>query len=153
MLIALGSVKASPGVTTLTVALAARWIGGTARRLVVECDPSGGDLAMRFDLPLSPGLVSLAVAHRDPTGPGSGERGEAAWEHVQSLPGGLPVLLAPPGHERARAAVAALTSPAGGACWWTRDARRTRCCSSIAAGWTQTRRRGRSRHPLTGCCL
>jgi len=133
MLIALGSIKGSPGVTTLAVALAAQWPGGATRRLLVECDPAGGDLAMRFDLPLSPGLVSLAVAHRDtpptalaqaPTKPAelssngatsqrSGRGGEV-WEHVQSLPGGLPVLLAPPGYDRARAALTALTDPVGG---------------------------------------
>src|ERR671918_2515995 len=61
--VAFASAKASPGVTTTVAALAATW--PAERDLVVaELDPSGGDLAVRFDLAAEPGLVSLAAAGR-----------------------------------------------------------------------------------------
>ncbi|HKY69249.1 MAG TPA: hypothetical protein VJM49_22865, partial [Acidimicrobiales bacterium] len=61
--IAVASAKGSPGVTTAVAALAVTW--PAARELVVvELDPSGGDLAVRFDLAPEPGLVSLAAAGR-----------------------------------------------------------------------------------------
>ncbi|APU21314.1 hypothetical protein UA75_16530 [Actinoalloteichus sp. GBA129-24] len=101
MLIALASLKGSPGVTTFAVALAATWPGG-CRRVLVECDPSGGDLGVRFGLPTSPGLVSLAAAGRTHDDP------ELVWRHAWPLPSEVPVVAAPPGAEQARAAVAAL---------------------------------------------
>ncbi|NKQ59006.1 chromosome partitioning protein [Amycolatopsis sp. K13G38] len=103
MLVAVVSVKGSPGVTTFSVALAARW-PAPSRTLLVEADPSGGDIGIRFWLEATPGLVSLAAAARhseDPTLP---------WQHTQALPGGLPVVTAPPDADRARAALSALTS-------------------------------------------
>lgn len=106
MLIVLGSVKGSPGVSTFSLALAARW-PGAAKRVLVECDPAGGDLAARYDLALSPGLVSLAAARRG-SGAATGAGGESLWSHTQALPGGLRVLVAPPGGEQARAALASL---------------------------------------------
>lgn len=105
MLIAVGSVKGSPGVSTFCLALASRW-PGTGRRVLAECDPAGGDLAARYGLPLSPGLVSLAAAHRGGDAAGAGL--ESVWWHTQVLPGGLSVLVAPPGGEQTRAALAAL---------------------------------------------
>jgi hypothetical protein len=102
MLIAVASVKGSPGVTTFSVALAARW-PAAARMLLMECDPSGGDLATRFSLLASPGLVSLAAAaRRSGTDPG------LIWQHIQKLPGGLPVIAAPTGAEQAHAALVEL---------------------------------------------
>ncbi|MGH3603225.1 MAG: chromosome partitioning protein, partial [Pseudonocardiaceae bacterium] len=62
------SLKGSPGVTTFCVALAAQWSAHT-RCVLLECDPSGGDLATRFSLASSPGLVSLAAAARRGSGP------------------------------------------------------------------------------------
>lgn len=108
MLVSVLSVKGSPGVTTLAVALAARW-PAPARALVVEADPSGGDLALRFSLPSTPGLVSLAAAAR--------RAGDAdlVWRHSRGLPGGLLVIAAPPDADQARAALSALApDPAGG---------------------------------------
>ncbi|SFO05400.1 carbon monoxide dehydrogenase maturation protein [Amycolatopsis rubida] len=109
MLIALCSVKGSPGVTTLAVALAVKWPQTeNTRRLVAEVDPAGGDLAMRFGLPASPGLVSLAAAARRTRDPA------VVWEHTQALPSGARVLLAPPGGAHARAALSTLaTAPDG----------------------------------------
>ncbi|GAB1512526.1 chromosome partitioning protein [Actinophytocola sp. KF-1] len=99
--IAIGSVKGSPGVTTLAVALAARW-PAPGRPVVVECDPSGGSLAARFGLRTAPGLVSLtAAARQDPDF-------ALLWRHTQPLPGGLPVVVAPPGADYTRAALATL---------------------------------------------
>jgi hypothetical protein len=91
-LIALGSVKGSPGVTTTAMALAATWPGH--RLVLAEVDAAGGDLASRFGLPAEPGLVSLATAaRRDP-------RAELIWDHCQTLPGELRVLTAPAASEQ-----------------------------------------------------
>jgi hypothetical protein len=101
MLVAVISLTSSPGVTTFSLALAARW-PDEARCVLVECDPSGGDVATRFSLSSSPGVVSLAAAARRSTDPG------LLWQHTQTLPGGLPVVTAPPGADHARAALSAL---------------------------------------------
>jgi MinD-like ATPase involved in chromosome partitioning or flagellar assembly len=64
MLICLGSVKGSPGVTTFAVALALRWpIPGPAP-LVVELDPAGGDLGARWQTREQPGLAGMVLAAR-----------------------------------------------------------------------------------------
>jgi len=107
VLIAVGSVKGSPGVSTFCLALAARW-PGTGRRVLVECDPAGGDLAARYGVPLSPGLLSLAAPPRGAAA-AAGAGLESVWWHTQVLPGGLSVLVAPPGGEQTRAALATLT--------------------------------------------
>jgi hypothetical protein len=103
MLVAVCSLKGSPGVTTFCVALAAHW-PTQDRCLLLECDPSGGDLATRFSLVSSPGLVSLAAATR------RGSEPDMLWLHTQELPGGLPVVAAPPGADHALAALVALAS-------------------------------------------
>lgn len=89
------------GVTTATLAIAAVW-PERRRVIVVEADPSGGDVAIRFGVPAEPGLVSLAAAGR------RGLSVETLVEHAQRLPGGLEVVAAPPSAERAHAAVRAL---------------------------------------------
>ncbi|MFE0104485.1 MinD/ParA family protein [Streptomyces sp. NPDC059009] len=102
-LIALCSLKGSPGVTTATLALAARW-PAKQEPVVVECDPAGGDLLARFRLDMAPGLVSLAASARR-----SREEGmELLRQHTQLLPGGLPVVAGPPGAEQSRAALGEL---------------------------------------------
>lgn len=103
MLIAVVSFKGSPGVTTFSVALAARW-PAPARPVLLEADPSGGDVATRFCLPTSPGLLSLAAAARGGTGPG------LLWQHTQALPGGLLAVTAPPDAELTRGALLTLAS-------------------------------------------
>lgn len=86
--LAFGSSKASPGVTTSVIALAACW--PTDREvLVVEADPHGGDLAARGGLRLQPNVATLAAEARHMLEPGD------LVQHVQRLPGGLPVLTAP----------------------------------------------------------
>jgi hypothetical protein len=84
-LIALASVKGSPGVTTAAAALAASWPKGR-RVLLVEADPFGGDLAPRYGVAPTGGLSSLFAAARRTLQSGD------VWDHVDHLPGGLPVL-------------------------------------------------------------
>ncbi len=97
MILAVGSLKGSPGATTLALALADRWPAEGGEPLVVEADPAGGDLGARFGLAAGRGLVSLAAAGRR----GGGQPRPLA-DHVQPLPGGLQVLPAPAGAEHAR---------------------------------------------------
>jgi hypothetical protein len=97
-LVALCSLKGSPGVTTSAVGLAARWPAGE-QPLLVECDPAGGDLLARYRLETAPDLVSLAAAARR-----NNEAG-LIWQHTQRLPGGLPVVVGPAGGDQARAAL------------------------------------------------
>ncbi|WP_416968273.1 hypothetical protein [Streptomyces sp. 4F14] len=101
-LVAIGSLKGSPGVTTSALGLAAGWPSG-GHPVVVECDPAGGDLLGRFRLEADPGLVSLAAAARHRAGPG------LVWQHTQRLPGGLPVVVAPPGADQTRTSLDQLT--------------------------------------------
>ena len=102
MLIALASLKSSPGVTTAALALAAMW-QGSEKVVVVEADPAGGDLAARFGLQPSPGLVSLSAAARRDHGV------KVAFDHAQELPGGLSVIAAPAASEQSAAAAELLT--------------------------------------------
>ena len=103
--VALASVKASPGVTTTAVALGATWPAGR-QVTVVEADPAGGDLAARYGLAAEPSLLTLAAAARNqPTR-------DLAARHVQHLPGGLAVVVAPASAEQTQAALGML-GPAG----------------------------------------
>ncbi|WP_159037126.1 P-loop NTPase family protein [Streptomyces specialis] len=106
--VALCSLKGSPGVTTTAVALAAGWPSGT-QPVLVECDPAGRDIVARYRLDLTPGLVTLAAAGRR-----SGDDAGLIWQHTQRLPGGLPVVAGPPAPGQARAALVELTSGPNG---------------------------------------
>ncbi|GAA1883916.1 hypothetical protein GCM10009687_60340 [Asanoa iriomotensis] len=89
MLLCFGSVKSSPGTTTLAVAMAARWPHPGTPPVVVELDPAGGDLGSRWATYDEPGLASLASGVSDgPVGDG------AAF--VQHLRVGADVIVAPP---------------------------------------------------------
>jgi hypothetical protein len=110
VLIALASVKASPGVTTTALALAALW--PASRRLVIETDPSGGDLGAWLGLAPAPGLASLAAAIRHDHGPG------ITWRHAQAVGGGeVSMVAAPAGAEQAVACLATLAAPRTGTAW------------------------------------
>ena len=78
--LAFASAKGSPGVTTVVAALAATWPPDRGL-LVVELDPAGGDLAVRYDVPSEPGLVTLAAAGRRDLD------AETLVAHSQPLPG------------------------------------------------------------------
>jgi Mrp family chromosome partitioning ATPase len=97
-LIAIASVKGSPGVTATALALAGAW--PAPRRLLIEADPSGGDLAPWLGLPPGHGLARLAAA--------GSWAGPAAWEHAAEAAGGLHVLAAPAGAEHTAACLATL---------------------------------------------
>lgn len=113
-----GAAKGAPGVTTSVLALASRW--PTHREpLVVEADPSGGDVLVRLasldgnhsGLDGSLGTVQLAAAART----GLSER--MLLEHLQRLPGAgeIRALVAPPSPFAACTALDALASAGLGA--------------------------------------
>ena len=100
-LIALASLKSSPGVTTTALALASMW-KTAERRLLVEADPGGGDLGLWLGLSADSGLAGLAAAARH------GHEAGLAWRHARELAGGTHLVAAPAGAEQAAACVAAL---------------------------------------------
>lgn len=89
-LITFASIKGSPGVTTLACLVGATWPTGR-RMIMAECDSDGGDLAPRFSLSTRIGWHSLVTAAR------RREVGGSIEAHLQKLPGGLEVLVAPNG--------------------------------------------------------
>jgi len=95
--LSLVSAHGSPGVTTTALALAATW-PEHRRCLLVEADLCGGVISARYGVGDAPGVASLAAAAR---------RGdlndEVVFEHVQRLPGGLPVLVGPPSPDESHA--------------------------------------------------
>lgn len=110
MLIAIASVNGAPGVTSAAVAISAHWSSDEAAPTVVECDPKGGDLALRYGLKLHPGLSDVAAAiasgPRDPAG--------ALAEGVQTIhtaASPVPVVVASPGGGETRSALPVLTGP------------------------------------------
>ena len=89
-IIAVGSAKASPGVTTLSVGLGLSWHPTTGRRAVlIEADGDGGVLAARFGLASTPSLVEFSATARHELTMG---RLQAS---CQMLAGQLPTLVAP----------------------------------------------------------
>ncbi|WP_419849501.1 hypothetical protein [Candidatus Poriferisocius sp.] len=89
-IIAVGSAKASPGATTLSVGLGLSWEATTGRRAVlIEADGDGGVLAARFGLASTPSLVELSATARH----------ELTIDRLQSscqlLADQLPTLVAP----------------------------------------------------------
>jgi hypothetical protein len=102
-LIALASLKSSPGVTVTALALASTW-KTAPRRLLVEADPGGGDLGLWLGLPADSGLAGLAAAARH------GHEAGLAWRHARELGGGTHLVAGPAGAEQAAACVAALAA-------------------------------------------
>ncbi len=89
-IIAVGSVKASPGVTTLSVGLAMSWAPATGRRAVlIEADGDGGVLAARFGLASAPSLLELSATARHEL------TIDRLHANCQMLAGQLPTLVAP----------------------------------------------------------
>ncbi len=87
-MIVVGSVRSS-GATTLALALA----GSLEGAVLVEADPDGGVLALRYGLGREPGLLTLAASRQ--------VTGDTILDHAQRLPGGLPVVVAPESPDRA----------------------------------------------------
>jgi hypothetical protein len=83
-----GSIKGSPGVTTLACLVGATW-PPARRTILTECDRSGGDLASRYSLSTRAGWTTLVAGVR------RGEPADSLQPHLQSLPGGLEVLVGP----------------------------------------------------------
>jgi len=98
-LIAVGSLRGAPGVTTLAVALATVWHRRGRVPLILEADPDGGVLAARFGLGHHPSLTDLGVRAR------AGLQPDDLWEAAQSLPGGVPVVVAHPSADQCQAAL------------------------------------------------
>jgi len=91
-IVAFASIKGAPGMTTLACLVGATWPEGR-KVMVVECDPSGGDLAARFRLSSRIGWPSLISAAR------RSEPDTPIESHLQQLPGGLDVLIGTTGRE------------------------------------------------------
>jgi MinD-like ATPase involved in chromosome partitioning or flagellar assembly len=85
-LICVSSAHGAPGATTLALLAAGCWPRPV---VVVEADPAGGVLAVRYGLSRTPGLADLAAAV-DTHAPA-----QALWSSAQTLPGGLRVVVAP----------------------------------------------------------
>ncbi len=101
-LICFASQKGSPGATATALAVAAALrLPDGRQKLLVEADSTGGTLAIRYRLPVEPGLLTLAAAVR------SGPAQDGLWHHTQELPGGLRVVVSPDGPEQVHAAMAA----------------------------------------------
>jgi MinD-like ATPase involved in chromosome partitioning or flagellar assembly len=95
--IAVTGTKGSPGATTLAVALGTL----TAARspLLVEADPAGGDIALRYGGTPDVGLVTFAASGR------RGIDGLSIADHAQLLPCGVTALLAPTVADQAASAL------------------------------------------------
>jgi hypothetical protein len=102
MIVTVGSVAGSPGVTSWAMLLAAAWPDPTRERVLLEANLDGGVLAYRYRQGTQPGAVSLvaAISHLDPAvalpvvdhgvavgagdvwlvpGPETGEGAQALW--------------------------------------------------------------------------
>ena len=100
MLVVAGG-KHSPGTTTLAHTIATIASAG----MLVEADPSGGDLAVRTGLAVDPGLASLTVAGR------TGLDHHHLADHVQTLPSGVEVLVSPVAVRHATSTIATIAGP------------------------------------------
>lgn len=92
MILTICSDKGSPGVSTAAVALSVMWPG---ERVLLEADPSGGDLSLRLrtpqgeNLPLDRAVTSVAADARE------GLPAGALARYAQQTSLGFPVLLGP----------------------------------------------------------
>ena len=104
--LAVCSVKHSPGATTLALALTSAWSNAEASDdvpvVLVEADPTGGDLGARLGLSLDPGLVALAASARHA---GSGLD---VLANAQPLPCGGVAVLGPVNPQQAEAALSTI---------------------------------------------
>ncbi len=104
MIVTVGSIRGSPGVTSWSLLLAAAWpTAFGAERVVLEADPSGGVLGARYGWGVDPGTVSLIAALRR-GGPGNRI---AVESHARSVAPEMWVVPGPESAEQARAVLAA----------------------------------------------
>ena len=88
-LLAIASAKGSPGVTTAALLFAALW---PRPSILVECDPAGGDVALRMPgsdgepLDTNPGLLNLVAAGR------KSFYADLVRQHTEQIVGGLDVI-------------------------------------------------------------
>jgi len=99
--------KGRPGVTTTAVALNAVW-SPPKRVVVAGFDVAGDDLAPRFNLASTPGVLTLASAAR------RGLSDDDVAHNAQIILGGIEVLVGPSLPEQAQA-LSAMWSPLAGA--------------------------------------
>ncbi len=93
-LICFASGKGAPGVTLTALGFAAARASAGRKVVLLEADRSGGTLAVRYQLPRQPGLITLAAACRH------GLIRDDLWDHAQALPGGVPAIVAPEREDR-----------------------------------------------------
>ncbi len=102
--ISLISCSGAPGVTTIALSTAAGLTATDADEpVMVELASSGGVVASQYGLPTEPGLTSLALA--------LGNENPELLAHAQELPGGLPVVFAPPSSSKTGKLLAAKALP------------------------------------------
>jgi MinD-like ATPase involved in chromosome partitioning or flagellar assembly len=99
--VAVGSLRGSPGATTLALAVGAAWTAAGRRTLLVEADPDGGVLAARLGLGHHPCLTDLAVRAR------GGAHGSEIWDHTQQGRNGLDVVVGHPSADQCHATLRA----------------------------------------------
>ncbi|MEM7093970.1 MAG: hypothetical protein AAF567_13275 [Actinomycetota bacterium] len=104
MLVVGASAHGSPGVSTALQLVAAQWPDDGRTPIVVEADLAGGVLAARFEISLTPGMVTLAEALRQ------GEHPDLLM-HAQRLPSGVACV---PSSPSATAAATQLRSAGAG---------------------------------------
>ncbi len=104
-LLAVTYVKGRPGVTTTALGLAAV-AGVSARAVVVEADPAGGDVMRRLQVAATPSLVDLAAAAR---GAGTDDVFAVGMQTATIGDVAVPVVVAPAGGAQTRAALPELT--------------------------------------------
>lgn len=81
-LVAAACAHGSPGVSTAVQLIAAQWAESSVVPVIVEADASGGVLAARYELSLTPGFVTLAESLRKFEAP-------PLLDHAQRLPSGV----------------------------------------------------------------
>lgn len=102
--VVLASAKASPGVTTLTLAMALGWPRGESRQVrVLEADTDGGVLAARLGLHAEPNVAGLAVAGR------RGLSREILTSHEQEVAEGVRLIAAPASSEQVHVSLGVLS--------------------------------------------
>lgn len=79
--IAVTSSRTSPGATSLAAGLALSLSADYDRTLLIEADPAGGVLSLRFDLDVTPSLTTFGSDTRN------GYSHELAWRNTQDLRG------------------------------------------------------------------